>query len=330
MSGLTRKLKVGIVGVGNIAAIAQLPTLADRPDIELTAVVTRRADPSALLRRWPFEGAYPTVQAMIESVAVDAVFILTPRQEHAEAVELCLNAGIDVFCEKPLATRAADAVRLADVADARGRILMVGLNRRFTPVYEAGKEAFEEHGAAFCIAQKNRNGSEFRATFENSIHMVDLLRWYCGGSPTSVTASSIAPDPWQEEGVSALVQFDNGHSGVLVAARNAGRWEEKLDAYGSATSVYIEAPDRITISASGSTSVREIRSESFGWGTVTKTFGFAKAVEHFIDRVRDRAQPLTSGREAALTQLLLDDILSVAGLPTEEDPQQVWVSHSQA
>ena len=37
-------------------------------------------------------------------------------------------------------------------------------------------------GATFCVAQKNRAGSEYRATFENAIHMVDLLRWYCGVS----------------------------------------------------------------------------------------------------------------------------------------------------
>lgn len=326
---MAEKLKVGIVGVGNIAAIAQLPTLADRDDVELAAVVTRREDPSPLLRRWPFEAAYATVEEMVEGSRLDAVFVLTPRHQHVAAVEHCLNAGLDVFCEKPLATRAEDAVRLADLAEARDRILMVGLNRRFAPVYEAGRAAFGHAGAAFCVAQKNRNGSEFRATFENSIHMVDLLRWYCGGTPVAVTASAIAPDQWQEDGVSALVQFDNGHSGVLIAARNAGRWEEKLDAYGSDTSVYIEAPDRLSVSRQNETTVREMRSEAFGWNTATKSFGFARAVEHFIDRVRDRAEPLTSGREAALTQLLLDEILRAAGLPTEEDPSREWVSYSQ-
>jgi len=326
---VAERLRVGIVGVGNIAAIAQLPTLADRDDIELAAVVTRKPDPSPLLKRWPFEAAYGTVEQMVESTPLDAVFVLTPRHQHVAAVEHCLNAGLDVFCEKPLATKAEDAVRLADLAEARSRILMVGLNRRFAPVYEEGKAAFGREGAAFCVAQKNRDGSEFRATFENSIHMVDLLRWYCGGSPVAVTASAIAPDQWQEDGVSALVQFDNGHSGMLVAARNAGRWEEKLDAYGSGASVYIEAPDRLMISREGGTSLREMRNEAYGWSTATKSFGFARAVEHFIDRVRDRAEPLTSGREAALTQLLLDQILRAAGLPTEEDPGREWVSHSQ-
>jgi virulence factor len=69
-------------------------------------------------------------------------------------------------------------------------------------------------------------------------------------------------------------------------------------------------------------------SEAFGWATATQTFGFAGAVNHFLERVRDRKQPLTSGAEAAKTQQLLDRILSAAGLPVEEQPGRAWSSHA--
>jgi virulence factor len=244
------------------------------------------------------------------------------------ATRLALQSGVDVFCEKPLATSAADAQSLAELAGQEKRVLMVGFNRRFAPVYEAGRAAFAQSGASFCVAQKNRAGSEYRATFENAIHMVDLLRWYCGGEPVDVTAHAAGEDPWQEEGVSALIRFDNGNAGVLVAARNAGAWGERLDAYGGGVTATISAPDRIAVTRDNETKVREMSSESFGWATATKTFGFAGAVEHFLDRVRDRRQPLTSGAEAAKTQLLLDRILAAAGLPTEEQPGRVWASHA--
>jgi virulence factor len=68
--------------------------------------------------------------------------------------------------------------------------------------------------------------------------------------------------------------------------------------------------------------------EAFGWATATQTFGFAGAVHHFLDRVRDRGEPLTSGADAVKTQLLLDRILAVAGLPTDEQPGRVWSSHA--
>jgi virulence factor len=320
-------LRIGVVGAGNIAAIAQLPSLLARDDIELSVLVSRQTDPSALVRRWGFGRAVSSVEQAL-NCGLDALFVLTPRSEHVTAVEAGLRAGVDVFCEKPLATSAADAVRLADLADETSRVLMVGFNRRFAPAYVEGKAAFGSGGSTFCIAQKNRDGSEYRATFENSIHMVDLIRWYCGGRPVEVNAHAVGDDPWQEDGLTATVRFDNGNTGVLVAARMAGGWEEVLDAYGNSTSVHVAAPDRIDVTRSGTTTSREMRAEAFGWATATETFGFRAAVDHFIDRVHDRAAPLTSGREAAETQLLLDRILGAAGLPTAEDPGREWSSHA--
>jgi len=322
------RTRIGVIGAGNIATIAQLPTLVARDDVELRAVVTRQENPGPLMRRWGFGKAFPTIEAMIADEDLDAVFVLTPRSEHLHATRLALRAGIDVFCEKPLAPTAEEAQSLADLAAETSRVLMVGFNRRFAPVYEAGRAAFAETGATFCVAQKNRAGSEYRATFENAIHMVDLLRWYCGGEPVDVTAHAAGEDQWQEDGVSAMVHFDNGHTGVLVAARNAGGWSEKLDAYGGAASVNVTAPDRISISRPDGTTIREMSPEAFGWATATQTFGFAGAVHHFLDRIQDRREPLTSGADAAKTQLLLESILTVAGLPTEEQTGRVWTSHA--
>jgi virulence factor len=321
-------LRIGIVGAGNIAHVAQLPSLRQRDDVELVSVVTRRSDPNSLVRRWSFQHVYRSVDEMLDGAPLDAVFVLTPRNDHAGSVEACLKAGLDVFCEKPLAIRAADAHRLAELATARGQVLMVGFNRRFAPVYEAGREAFDGNGAAFCLAQKNRAGSEYRATFENAIHMVDLLRWYCGGEAVAVTAHALAPDPWEEEGLAALVHFDTGHVGMLMAARNAGGWDERLDAYGTGTSVKIEAPDQITITRSGVSQVRDLRLESFGWATATQTFGFKACTDHFIECVRERAEPSSSAIEAARTQDLLEWILGAAGLPVEENSDHEWSSHS--
>jgi virulence factor len=317
---------VGVVGAGNIASIAQLPTLVQRDDVELRALVSRREDPRALQRRWGFTNVHRTVDAMLAAEDLDAVFVLTPRSEHVAAVESLLRTGVDVFCEKPLATSTADSVRLAELADENGRILMVGLNRRFAPVYVAAREAFGESGASFCVAQKNRAGSEYRATFENAIHMVDLLRWFCGGEVVDVTSAAAGTDPWEEDGTAALVRFSTGNTGLLVAARVAGAWGEKLDAYGQMRSAEVIAPDTVAVTADGVRTVRSMSPEAFGWATATEAFGFADAVRHFLDRVQDRQQPLTSGWEAAKTQELLDQILAAAGLPTDEQEGRTWSS----
>jgi len=320
--------RVGVIGAGNIAAIAQLPTLVKRDDVELVALVSRRADPIPLMRRWGFGAAYQTVEDMLASEELDAVFVLTPRSEHAHAVEACLRRDVDVFCEKPLAPSVDDAERLADLADQTGRILMVDFNRRYAPVYVAGRQAFGSAGATFCVAQKNRPGSEYRATFENAIHMVDLLRWYCGGQPVQVTAHTAGDDPWQEDGTTAVIRFDTGNTGVLVAARTAGAWNEKLDAYGAGRSAEVQAPESVSITIDGVTTTRNLSSEAYGWATATETLGFAAAVHHFLDRINDRRPPLTSGRDAVATQRLLDQILTSAGLPTHEQEGRQWASHA--
>ncbi|BCW45206.1 Gfo/Idh/MocA family oxidoreductase [Arthrobacter sp. StoSoilB5] len=324
----TNRLRVGVIGAGNIATIAQLPTLVQRDDVELAALVSRREDPSSLVRRWGFNAAYKTVEEMLAAQELDAVFVLTPRSEHAHAVELCLKHDVDVFCEKPLAPATDEAEHLADLADERGRILMVDFNRRYAPVYTAGREAFGDKGATFCVAQKNRPGSEYRATFENAIHMVDLLRWYCGGEPEHVAAHAAGEDPWEEDGIAATVRFSTGNTGVLVAARTAGAWNEKLDAYGDGKTVEVRAPESVSTTINGVTTSRELSAEAYGWATATDTLGFSAAVHHFLDRVVDRAQPLTSGREAVRTQRLLDQILAAAGLPTEEQAGREWASHA--
>lgn len=325
---MNKRLRIGVIGAGNIARIAQLPSLVARDDVDLISVVTRTSDPAPLQRRWGFTHAFRSTEDMLAGPSLDAAFVLTPRDDHADSVRVCLAAGLDVFCEKPLATRARTAHQLADLAEESGRVLLVGLNRRFATVYAAGRATFGADGAAFCVAQKHRFGSEYRATFENAVHMVDLLRWYCGGTPVTVAATALGSDPWEEDGVSALVTFDNGHCGQLVAARNAGGWEESLDAYGGGSSVHVEAPERVSITTAGKTTSRQMRQEAFGWATATESFGFRAAVDHFLDRVRDREEGLTSGREAALTQDLVEKILSAAGLPTDESPDRAFVSHS--
>lgn len=322
------RTRVGVIGAGNIASIAQLPTLVKRGDVELAALVTRDPDPTPVMRRWGFGSYYDTVEEMLAAENLDAAFVLTPRSAHAEAVEACLRRDVDVYCEKPLAPAVAEAERLADLADEHGRLLMVDFNRRYAPAYVEGRAAFGTVGADFCVAQKNRPGSEYRATFENAIHMVDLLRWYCAGEPVSVTAHAAGEDPWEEDGLAAVIRFDSGSTGVLTAARTAGAWNEKLDAYGSGRSAEVRAPESVAVTIDGRTITRKLSSEAFGWATATETFGFAESVHHFLDRIEDRKQPLTSGRDAVATQRLLDQILQAAGLPTHEQEGRSWTSHA--
>jgi virulence factor len=326
--------RIGLVGAGNVAQMAQLPTLARRSDVVLAGIVTRSEESARRqTRQWPVERAYPSVEDMLADARLDAVFVLTPRMHHAEHIGAALAAGVDVFTEKPLASSSAEALRLADLASRHGRLLMVNFNRRFSEPYVRARDAFGEGGPQYAVAQKNRAGTEYRATFENAIHMVDLLRWYCGEA-VDVTAYTHAGDPYREDGLMALLRFESGAVGTLVAARTAGLWDERLELYGQQRTVRVLAPDYVEVACDGQTSRVEMRPRAYGWPEARVTLGFAAAVDHFVERLETRDPPASDGHSAARTQALLERILASARLPLDDAPLDdaagpVWTSHAQ-
>jgi virulence factor len=321
-------MRVGLIGAGNVAQMAQLPALATRPDVTLAGLVTRTPESAeANLRRWPIERTYSTVDEMLESAALDAIFVLSPRRAHAEAVRLALAAGVDVYSEKPLASTAAEARGLADLASSSGRLLMVNFNRRFSPLYLDAKRVFTSAPPQFVVAQKNRAGTEYRATFENAIHMIDLLRWFCGEAE-SVQAQARTSDAYFEDGVVALIRFAGGSIASLTAVRTAGVWDERIELYGADQTVRVVAPDYVEIARDGSTSKTDMRAAAFGWVQARQTLGFQAAVEHFLDHVSSRAPVESDGYSAAQTQELVECILRASQLPTQDAEDFEWSSRA--
>jgi virulence factor len=311
-------IRVGLVGAGSIAQIAELPALSAENGVEIAGVVTAHADSAARnLQRWPIQRAYDSVEEMIAGANLNALFVLTPKKIHTPFIRQGLEAGLDIFTEKPLTTQLSEAQEVVDLAEQAGKILMVGFNRRYAEVYERARAEFGDGHPQFVVAQKNRPGSEYRATLENAIHMVDLLRWFCGEAE-EVTAHTIAPDAFAEDGTMALIRFNTGAIGALVAARSAGEWDERLDAYSALKSVRVVAPDSVAVSAEGHTTLTEMRPRASGWAEVNRTMGFGPEVSHFVDCVRHRRQPRTPGHDALRTQVLVDEILRAAGLPLED------------
>lgn len=311
-------IRVGLVGAGSIAQIAELPGLSAENGVEIAGVVTAHAETAARnLKRWPIERAYDSAEEMIAAANLDALFILTPKKIHTPFIKQGLQAGLDIFTEKPLTTVLSEAQEVVDMAAEAGKILMVGFNRRYAEVYVRARAEFGDQHPQFVVAQKNRPGSEYRATLENAIHMIDLLRWFCGEAE-EITAQAIAPDPYAEDGTMALIRFHTGSIGALVAARSAGEWDERLDAYGGLQSVRVVAPDSVAVSSEGQTTFTEMRPRANGWAEVNRTMGFGPEVSHFIDCVRHRRQPRTPGSDALRTQMLVDEILRAAGLPLED------------
>jgi myo-inositol 2-dehydrogenase/D-chiro-inositol 1-dehydrogenase len=78
---------------------------------------------------------------VITDPEVDAVWICSPSQYHAEQIKACAANGKHVFCEKPLATDLAETVEAINACNEAGVKLMTGLQRRFDPNFKRVKEA---------------------------------------------------------------------------------------------------------------------------------------------------------------------------------------------
>jgi len=312
---MTNRVRIGLVGAGFIAHRSILPALVADPRVDLAGVVTRTPESAErALSRWPFESAYPTLEDMIEKARLDGVCVLTPHDDHFGQVTVALQSGVDVFCEKPLANTYAEASELAQMADDLNRVLMVGFNRRYADLYKRALEEFSDREINFLIAQKNRNGTQYRSTHSNALHLIDVMRWFCGEA-AEVSGHAIAPSPYEETGTAALIRFESGAVGMLLAARSAGEWEEQLDVFGGMTTVRVRIPDTLEIVRDGETRRVETRPKALGFTDSVESLGFTAEMAHFVDCVESRDEPITSGWEAARTQRLVETILETCGLP---------------
>ena len=75
---------------------------------------------------------------------VDAVWICSPSQYHADQIKACAANGKHVFCEKPIATDLAETVEAINACNEAGVKLMIGLQRRFDPNFLRVRKAIED------------------------------------------------------------------------------------------------------------------------------------------------------------------------------------------
>ena len=293
------KLRIGVIGVGYVASNNFLPVFPRFDDVELAGIMANHLESAKKAQR--LCGAQQVVQSL----------------EDAEQISFLLKAGIDVYSEKPMATTLKDADHMAELSEQTGRKLMIGFNRRYAPVCQKAKEVYTDILPDVIIGQKNRPATEYHATLENAIHIVDLMRFY-GGEVKEVHAISKFTDPDYESFTTAQLLFESGASGMLIADRSSGQWEENIEIHGGNRSVFIKIPDSITITDAEEQHTTEMTPLAMGWARSEDKLGFSYAIRHFLDCVKEDRVPLTNAVDAYKTHELLDRILRSAGLPGME------------
>jgi UDP-N-acetylglucosamine 3-dehydrogenase len=162
---------------------------------------------------------------------VDAAVVVTPAQSHFEICRGLLEAGKDVFVEKPITSTSADAQKLVELAKRSGLVVQVGHIFRFDPASVWMRDAIAQ-GRFGEIKMLRANFSGFKrprpdtgVTFADSIHFIDLFRFLLQKSPRRVHAvmSNFMERAGGMDDESLIVlEYDFGGSASILATVEAG------------------------------------------------------------------------------------------------------------
>lgn len=210
-----RPLRVGVVGVG-VMGSNHARVFAGLPGVELIGIADPDGKQADFVARTLGCAAVPDVAALLD-LKLDAVTIAGPTHLHRDIALACIERGVHVLVEKPIASSVAEGNEIIAAARRAGVTLMVGHVERFNPAVEAIKEAIR--GEDILSIAITRVGpfpprmSNVGVVIDLAVHDIDLIRWFTDSDIVEVqpqVSSAVA----EREDI-ALLQFRTA-SGVLA------------------------------------------------------------------------------------------------------------------
>ncbi|WP_137626026.1 Gfo/Idh/MocA family protein [Lactiplantibacillus pingfangensis] len=166
-------IKIGVLGLGNIAQKAYLPVMAAMQDQYEFHLTTRNPEKrQQLAAEYGFTHTHATLDELMATQPA-AVFVHTPTATHASIIKKLLLADINVYVDKPVSMDLQEVQGLYDLAAARHLLLTCGFNRRFAPLNQQLKAIPDKR---LIMAEKVRETSDQdveTAVFDLMIHSVD-------------------------------------------------------------------------------------------------------------------------------------------------------------
>lgn len=322
----------GAIGRKHIAALGASRTA------RLGAIVDPSDDAAALAASL----GVPHHAGLSELTGVAGVILATPTALHLPQTLDCIGRGLAVLVEKPVTATAADALAMADAAEAAGVPVLVGHHRRHNPRIARARELVRSGAIGRVVAVQasvllckpdEYFAPEWRRQpgagpiLTNLIHDIDLLRHIVGeiADVQAVQSNALRGFPI-EDTVAAVLRFENGALGtVTVSDTAAAPWSWELTA--------AENPDypptgQSCTWISGTDGALELPSLRLwrheggprGWFTplhpqeiqVADADPLPIQIDHFAAVIRDKAAPLVSVRDAACSVAVVDAIRRAA------------------
>ena len=289
--------RFALLGAGFIGSV-HAANLAANPDVDFALVYD--VDPSRAKTLAAANGAQPAsdLAQVFDPDRIDAVFIASSTDTHAENLRRAADAGVAALCEKPIDLDLGHAVDVVGYATERNARAMVNFNRRFDRDYAELKRVVDsgEIGQVELIQLSSRgpampplsyiavSGGQMR---DQTVHFFDLARWIADLDPVEVfaTGSTLAEPRLADYGdvdtsavtlrlpTGALVQID-------CTRRTGYGYDERIEVLGSTGLVEARRQRAGNVSRYGAGAVVDDGLHAGWFERVRPTYGAALA--HFV------------------------------------------------
>jgi len=337
------KLRVAVAGAGYIGQ-AHMGVLQQSPTCQLSAVV----DPSPAAAEIAARAGVPlyaSLDELIEKDRPDGIVLATPNQLHVEHAILCMEAGLPMLLEKPIAPTVEKGRQLVQMADQAKARILIGHHRAHSPIMAKAREIVSQGKLGRLVAVMGsatffkpdqyfadapwRREPGAGPILLNMIHEVHNLRMLCGDIvAVQAFASHAVRDFPVEDTVAINLRFANGALGTFMLSDTAAcprSWEQTS----RENKAYPTCEDEdcyVIAGTDGSLSIPTMRLKTYprpedrSWwkpfevGVVgmVRQDPLMHQIEHFGAVIRGEAQPLVSARDGLLNLEITEAIVKAA------------------
>ena len=296
---------VGFIGAGNFAKSVLLPGLKKTGGVRLTGVATATGlSGTHVADKFGFGYATTDYRQILENPDTATVFIATRHDLHAPLVCEALQAGKNVFVEKPLAIDRQQLGEVMTAAEESPGLLTVGFNRRFAPLIRQAKEILVGRTTPLMMIYRVNAGSvpaeswlqreEGGGRIVGEVcHFVDTLQFLAGALPAGVQAVQARGHP---DALSIQISFEDGSVGTIVYSSLGDRSfpKEYIEVFGAGRVLAIDDFRSATFVSDGNrTRKRTLRQDK----------GFREELRCFLDAISGNGElPIGLPSLAATTE----------------------------
>lgn len=256
-----RKVRICIIGAGNMANNVHYPSLTSFEDVEIVGVLETRAerlnatcDKFGIPQNARFLlGLDTDYQTVLTDLKPDGVYVIGQPEIMYPIWHWCLTNGFNLYIEKPMGLTTHQAEALAYLAESKGLITQVSHQRRTAPILTQVRDRLLEKGPVvhgvveFFKCDPTPMLIARDRMMDDGTHAIDTARWICGGEVVKVESECRRIGVPDINWFSATLHFDNGSSCQVVCNWASGRrvFRAQIHVPGGYADIEVEAEAHI-------------------------------------------------------------------------------------